>query len=69
MKVREIRVRYELKTASGASEVHAVVTDVYNIKRYTDEIKRCGYTLVGIDERHRDEHTWMPLNEGWTQIA
>lgn len=68
MTIKEIRIRYELETASGAKTVNAVITDEYGIDRYKAEIERVGYRLVGIDERVRDEHTWMPLNEGWKEI-
>lgn len=68
MTIKEIRIRYELETASGNKEVNAVYTDEYSIDLFKAEIERVGYRLVGIDERTRDEHTWMPLDKGWKEI-
>lgn len=68
MIIRELRVRYKLKTASGREVVHGIVCDIYTLKRWVDKAKEVGYPIVGIDERFRDDGKFMELNEGWTVL-
>ena len=68
MIIRELRVRYKLKTASGREVVHGIVCDLHSVKHWVDKAKEVGYPLVGIDERFRDDGKFMELNEGWTVL-
>ena len=68
MVVRELRVRYGLKNSANREVIHAVICTIWDLKYYTERVKECGYRLVGIDERYRDEDVRMPLSDGWTVI-
>ena len=67
--IREARIRYALEAASGARVVNAIVVDELEVNHRIDAIESVGYEIVGVDMRERDVHTWMPLNEGWTEIG
>lgn len=68
MEIRELRVRYELPTASGRTVIHAVVCSFQTLMVHVRKIKDAGYKVVGIDERYRKENEWIELDEGWTEI-
>ena len=68
MVIRELQIRYALKTANGFEVIHGIICGFCDLKYYIDRVKECGYRLVGIDERFRKEDEPMPLSEGWHTI-
>lgn len=67
--IRELRVRYELKTAMGNTAIHAIVCRFPLLKPYADKIKDAGYKIIGIDERLRNKDVWMPLSRNWKEAS
>ena len=69
MIVRDLRLRYELETSMGRKVCHAIVCNFQTIGGHIRECQRIGYPILGVDERYRDDNTFMELDEGWTEIA
>lgn len=62
--LKEYRVRYALKSASGNTVVHAVVVKTLNeVTKTKKEIKKAGYGFLATDWRERNAYT--SLNDGW----
>ena len=69
IKIRELRIRYELPTASGGTVIHGIVCSFQTLAVRIREIKEVGYRVVGVDERFHDEKERVPLDEGWVEVA
>lgn len=68
MIVRDMRIRYELKSASGKPVVNAVVCCFDTLKPWADKIRETGYRIVGIDERFHEHSERPELDEGWLEV-
>lgn len=65
---RDIRVKYEFESASGARVVNATICDFYTLPAVVRGVKDAGYKVVCVDERYREEGTRMPIDDGWSRI-
>ena len=67
MKIRELRIRYELENSAGRKIEHGVVCQFNEVSSLIDSVKKAGYQVVGIDERLRDANVKILPDEGWKQ--
>lgn len=63
--MKEYRIRYVVPTASGGSDVHAIIC--VHLEKWKGKIRAAGYPIVGIDQRTRTDDRRIPAGYGWIE--